>query len=175
MLLLTLTALAGPTPEAPVTFLLGLPPPQGWHQIVDDLDGDGEQDVVLRTQQLCIGDCPPVPPHTSEETGEVVQRLGQWGLTIVASGGTGLSLGAGQVVSLPMSDWELVDGAPVWTHSGTEQIPADLPTVHFLGVKSTDAGCAPGLGQRVLVLSGTDAAWALLFREGQWRYVPCGF
>ncbi|MFT4977807.1 MAG: hypothetical protein ACI8S6_003714 [Myxococcota bacterium] len=172
MLLLSLSALA-----APNTTLIGLPTPAGWHHTVDDLDGDGEDDIVLRIQQLCAGaDCPAVPPHTDAETGAVVERVGRWGLMVVASGGDPLVLGAGSAVTLPVSDWEIVDGAPVWTHGEeTQALGADLTTVHFVGVKNTDRGCAPGLGQNVLVLSGTDAAWALLYREGRWRYVSCGF
>ncbi|MFT5682104.1 MAG: hypothetical protein ACI8RZ_003022 [Myxococcota bacterium] len=174
MLLLSLTAFADPGAIPTSTAaLIGLPEPAGWHRIVDDLDGDGQPDIVLRIQQLCVG-CEPVSPHTDEATGVVTERAGLWGLMIVASGGNGLTLGAGTAVTLPVSDWELVDGAPVWTHgTQTQAFGPDLTTVHFLGVKDTGRGCAPG--QSALVLSGTDAAWALLYREGSWRYVSCGF
>lgn len=178
LLLLTLPALAGPgSLPSTINALVGLPPPVGWHHVVDDLDGDGQDDVVLRIQQICVGaHCQPMAPHIDEETGAVTERPGPWGVMVVASGGSGITLGAGLEIILPVSDWELVDGVPQWTHGEeTRLFEADLPVVSFLSVKNTDTGCAPGLGQNVLVLSGSDAAWALIYREGRWRYVSCGF
>ncbi len=121
-----------------------------------DLDGDQQPDTVA-----------------------VVIRNSALGVVLFTSRAGTLQVGAGKAVLLPADDWELDEqNQRIWTSDGHQQLLADWRGLAiWVSPAHRQTACARGmqLGHDALVYSGTDAAEAVIVREGTFRWVPCGY
>lgn len=132
-----------------------------------DLDADGKPDALVMIKHDC---------------GEPSCAVG---VAVLSSRGKQLRLGAGLDPALPWVDWELNErDEPVWQAAMFEGKPelartgADWEGTVGVAISPAAAqtACAGAmkLGHDALVIEGTDATGALVWREG-WMLTACGY